>query len=137
MVKWFRTHFHPHMVRALVYKVFTRAIITVFAVLVTEFFVGRPSPLFTRSNLFLLSAAVWLLGAWISHLRMHGFKFPRFDIQRFRRGDPLKNIGGDMIDHIDDPIITYADLDDDEKDVVTLLCDLLLCPVFALVSLLV
>ncbi len=137
MLKWLRAHFARHMVRALIYKLFTRAVLTVFAVLVTEFFVGRPSPLFTRANLFLFCALLWLAGAWISHLRMHGLKFPRFDIQRFRRGDPLKNIGGGMADHIDDPVITYADLDDDEKDTVTLLCDLILFPAFVIVSLLV
>ncbi len=136
MLKWLRMHFGRHMVRPLVYKLFTRAVITVFAVRAAEFFIGRPSPLFVLSNLYLLCALLWLIGAWISYLRMHGLKFPRPDIQRLRRKDPLRNFG-DMADHIDEPVITYADLDDDEKDTVALLCDLALCPVFVIVSLLV
>ena len=136
MVKWLRGNFQRHMIRPLVYKLFTRAVLTVFAVLAADFFLPRLSPLFTRANLFLLSAAVWLAGAWISWLRLHGLRFPRFDIQRFRRKDPLRRFG-DIADHIDDPVLTYADLDDREKDVCTLLCDLALCPVFAAVSLFV
>ncbi len=104
--------------------------------LVLDFFVHAPSPLFTKSNLFLLSGILWLIGAWISYLRLHALRFPRFDIQRYRRKDPLRSFG-DIADHIDDPIITYEDLDDHDKDVCTLLCDLALFPVFVLVSLLV
>ena len=127
MLRWLRDNFQRHMIRPFVYKLFTRAVLTVFAVLAAEFFLPRFSPLFTKGNLFLLSAAVWLVGAWISYLRLHGLRFPRFDIQKLRRKDPLRRFG-DM---------TYADLDDREKDVCTLLCDLALCPVFAAVSLFV
>ena len=136
MKKWLRERFGRHMIRPLVYKFFTRSVLTVFACLAAEFFFHGPNDALTKKNLFLFAALVWLLGAWISHLRLHGLRFPRFDIQRFRRKDPLRNFG-DIADHIDDPIVTYADLDDGEKDVCTLLCDLALCPVFAVVSLLV
>ena len=124
------------MIRPLIYKFFTRSVLTVFAVLVVDHFVPKVSPRFTKANLFLFAALLWLVGAWISYLRLHGFRFPRFDIQRLRRKDPLRSFG-DIADHIDDPIVTYEDLDDQEKDVCTLLCDLAMCPLFALVSLFV
>ncbi len=133
MRKWLRTHFHRHMIRPLIYKGFTRAVLSVFLVLVLDRFVHSPSPLFSKSNLFILTGILWLLGSWISYLRLRGLRFPRFDIQRMRRKDPLRNYG-DISDHINDPIITYDDLDDQEKDVCTLLCDLALCPLFIVTS---
>ncbi len=136
MRKWLRAHFGRHMIRPTIYKFFTRSVLTVFMCLTVEFFLHRSSDALTKKNLFLFSVLVWLLGAWISYLRLRGLRFPRFDIQRFRRKDPLRSYG-DLADHTDDPIVTYADLDDEEKDVCTLICDLALCPLFALVSLFV
>ena len=133
MRKWFQKHFERYMIRPLIYKTFTRLILTVFFVLLIEHFVPRTFIGFTKANLFLFSALLWLLGAWISHLRMRGFHFPRFDLQRWRRKDPLRNYGS-MADHIDDPIVTYEDLADSEKDFCTLLADAFLFLLFLIVS---
>ena len=135
MIRWLKAHFTRDMIRPLIYKVFTRAVLALFAAELFRFFAPASWPLTRRSNLAFLFAILFLLGAVIAWLRLDGMAIPQFKLPRIKRKDPAF-LTGDIADHIDDDIVKFDDLDKEEQDVCVLLTDIFLavvCLVLALI----
>ena len=125
MKRWLKKHFDREMIRPLIYLVFTRGILALLAAQLVHFFAPKEWPLSMFSNLALALGVLFLLGAALARLRMDGVKIPRVKLPRYKRKDPAF-MAGDIADHIDDEVIRFDDLDDEEKDVCILLGDLVL-----------
>ena len=128
MIRWLKAHFTRDMTRPLIYKVFTRAVLALFAAELIHFFAPAAWPLARLSNLALILGLLFLLGAVIAWLRLDGLRIPQLKLPRIKRKDPAF-LRGDMADHIDDDIVKFDDLDKEGQDVCVLLTDLILAPV--------
>lgn len=134
MIRWLKAHFTRDMIRPLIYKTFTRAVLALFAAELVHFFAPADWPLARFSNLALILTILFLLGAFLAWLRLDGLNIPQLKLPRMKRKDPAF-LTGDIADHIDDDIVKFDDLDKEEQDVVVLLTDLILaavCLIFAL-----
>ena len=125
MIRWLKEHMTRDMIRPLIYKVFTRGILALFAAELIHFFAPARWPLARFSNLSLILAGLFLLGAAVAWLRLDGVNIPQLRLPRMKRTDPAF-LTGDMADHIDDDIVKFDDLDKEEQDVCVLLTDLFL-----------
>ena len=125
MKRWLKQHFDREMIRPLIYLVFTRGVLALLAAQLVHYFVPKEWPMSMFSNLALALGVLFLLGAALARLRMDGMKIPRVKLPRYKRKDPAF-MAGDIADHIDDEIVRMDDLDDEGKDVCTLLGDLIL-----------
>ena len=125
MIRWLRRHWDREMVRPLVYKVFTRGILALFAAQAAYFFLPEGWPLRSFSALSLLLGLLFLLGAFVAWLRLDGLKIPQLKLPRMKRKDP-PFLAGSMADHIDDDITTFDELGAEEQDFCVLLADLAL-----------
>ncbi len=134
MIRWLKAHVTRDMIRPLIYKIFTRAVLALFAAELFHFFAPASWPLARFSNLALILGILFLLGAVIAWLRFDGMKIPQFKLPRMKRTDPVF-LTGDMADHIDDDIVKFDDLDKEEQDVCVLLTDILLAAVCLLLAL--
>ncbi len=134
MIRWLKAHVTRDMIRPLIYKIFTRAVLALFAAELFHFFAPASWPLARFSNLALVLGILFLLGAVIAWLRFDGMKIPQFKLPRMKRTDPVF-LTGDMADHIDDDIVKFDDLDKEEQDVCVLLTDILLAAVCLLLAL--
>ena len=134
MIRWLKTHVTRDMIRPLIYKVFTRAVLALFAAELVHFFAPAHWALAQFSNLALILAGLFLLGAVIAYLRLDGMNIPQMKLPRAKRRDPAF-LRGDIADHIDDDIVKFEDLDKEEQDVCVLLTDLILAPVCLLLAL--
>ena len=128
MIRWLKTHVTREMIRPLIYKVFTRGVLALFAVQLFHFFAPAHWPAARFSNLALIMTGLFLLGAVVAWLRMDGMSIPQFKLPRMKRKDPAF-LRGDIADHIDDDIVKFEDLDEEEQSVCVLLTDLLLAVV--------
>ena len=134
MIRWLKTHVNRDMIRPLIYKVFTRGVLALFAAQLIHFFAPETWPMARFSNLSLILGGLFLLGAAVAWLRLDGLNIPQFKLPRVKRTDPAF-LTGDMADHIDDDIVKFDDLDKEEQDVCVLLTDFFLaavCLAFAL-----
>ncbi len=113
------------MIRPLIYKIFTRGVLALFAAETAHYFLPASWPLSMFSNLFLILGLLFLAGAFLARLRLDGLKIPHARLPRMKRKDPAY-MAGDIADHIDDDIKGFDDLDKEEQDVCVLLADLLL-----------
>ena len=120
MIRWLKAHFSRDMIRPLIYKIFTRAVLALFAAELFHFFAPADWPVSRFSNLALILAFIFVLGAVIAWLRLDGMRIPQFKLPRMKRTDPAF-LTGDMADHIDDDIVKFDDLDKEEQDVCFLL----------------
>ena len=85
--------------------------------------------------LALILAVLFLLGTVLAWLRMDGMHIPQFKIPRLKRIDPAF-MASDIADHIDDDIVKFEDLDDDEQNVCVFLTDIILAVVCLILALL-
>lgn len=128
MIRWLKTHVTRDMIRPLIYKVFTRGVLALFAAQLIHFFAPSRWAAAQLSNLALLLAGLFLLGVAVAWLRLDGMHIPQLKLPRIKRRDPAF-LTGDMADHIDDDIVKFDDLDKEEQDVCVLLTDLILAVV--------
>ena len=125
MIRWLRNHFDREMIRPQIYKVFTRGILALFAAQLAHFFLPAGGMLSSFSNLSLLLGFVFALSAVLAWLRLDGMKIPQAKLPRIKRKDP-PFLNGDLADHMDDEIVTFDELDQEEQNVCVLLADLIL-----------
>ncbi len=134
MIRWLKTHVTREVVRPLIYKVFTRGVLALFAAQLVHFFAPAQWAIAQSSNQALILAGLFLLGAVIAWLRLDGMHIPQFKLPRWKRTDPAF-LTGDMADHIDDDIVKFEDLDKEVQDVCVLLTDLILAVVCLVLAL--
>ena len=136
MIQKIRKLMSREMIRPLIYKVFTRGILALFAAQLAHFFLPAGSALSSFSNLALLLGFIFLLFTVLAWLRLDGMKIPQLKLPRIKRKDP-PFLTGDMADHLDDDIVTFDELDEEEQNACVLLADLILAVVCFLLALIV
>ncbi len=125
MIQRIRKTWSRDMIRPLIYKIFTRGILALFAVQLAHFFLPAGMAAASFSNLSLILGFLFALGTAAAWLRLDGLKIPQVKLPRMKRKDP-PFLNGDMADHIDDDITTFDELDPEEQNTCVLLADLLL-----------
>ena len=93
MKQWFRKHVDREMVRPLIYKVFTRGILALFAAQLAHFFLPAGGALSSFSNLSLLLGFMFALFAFLAWLRLDGMRIPQLKLPRIKRKDPGAILG--------------------------------------------
>ena len=128
MIRWLKEHVTREMIRPLIYKIFTRGVLALFAAELFHYFAPADWPMARFANLALILAGLFFLGAAVAWLRLDGLNIPQLKLPRIRRTEPAF-LRGDMADHIDDDIVKFDDLDREEQNVCVLLTDLILAAV--------
>ena len=127
-----------YMVRPFVHMAFTRGVLALAAALLLDFFLRPSAGRDLREDLFLLSAALFALLAFVAYLRLDGLKMPRLLALRVNPRKKRSRMYGDMADYLEDsPDPVFEDLEDDEKDACLIAADLVCCAGFLIASLLV
>lgn len=123
-----------HMIRPFVYMTFTRFILALTASLLIEHFVSDPLRDISAFA-FVFFGIFFAVLAWIAYLRMDGIKLPKFMMKRVNLSKKPAIKYGDMIDYTDEEIVSFEDLEDEEKDVCLLLADVICAVLFLVLSL--
>ncbi len=121
------------MIRPLIYKIFTRGILALFAARLIHFFAPSAWPLVRFSNLALMLGLLFALFTLLAWLRMDGLKIPQLRMPRVRRKNP-PFLTGDLADHLDDDVILFDDLEEENQAYCIFLADLFLCLVCLLLA---
>ena len=119
------------MTRPVVYKTFTRAVLTLLVIKLAQFFMGKNAP--KTANLCAVLGLVFVLGCFLAYLRLDGVNIPQLKLPRMKKKDP-PFIEKDMIDDVDAPITTFDDLDKDEQALAVLITDAVIAVVLLILS---
>ena len=132
MRKWFRKNINRQMIRPIVYKALTRFAYVLAAALIFDRFVsGTPIGL---ASAFAVAAVGFLAAAWIARLRADGVRLPRLPAKRLRLKDKPEITFGDLIDHVDEKIVSFEDLETGEQDACLIVADIVCAVVFVILS---
>ena len=122
LIRRIRKLWSRDLVRPLIYKIFTRGVLALFAAQLVHFFAPAGSGFASFSNLSLGLGLLFVLFTVLAWLRLDGLKIPQLKLPRVKRKDP-PFLAGSMADHINDDIVSFDDLDPEEQDACVLLAD--------------
>lgn len=135
MRKWFAEHVTRDMVRPIIYKACSRLMYMLTIALLWDRFINR-SPV-GLSTMFLLIFVGFVAAAWVALLRLDGYRLPKLPAKLVPRKKDPEIMYGDMIDHVDEPIVNFEDLEDDEQDGCLVVADAVCAVIFLAASFLV
>lgn len=87
-----------------------------------------------RSGAFTFMGILFILLGWIAYLRLDGVSLPKPFMKRLHYHKKPMRTYGDMIDYTDEPIVSFDDLEDDEKDICCLCGDAACAVIFLVLS---
>jgi len=135
MLKKFRRYFSRSLLRPTIYMASTRFLLMLALVLLLDRFAGHKYLYSIRMYGFVFAGALYALLAWIAYLRFDGVHMPKLLMKRVNITKKPMRTYGDMIDYVDEePMVTFDDLEDEEKDICIFFADLFCCVVFAALS---
>lgn len=135
MKKKLRQLWNRQLIRPIIHMTFTRIVLSLTAALLWNEFVNINAGLPMRTFAFLFLGIFLLVMGWMAYLRLDGIKMPTFDKRLFEWKRKPKRSYGDMIDHVDEYVISFDDLEDEGKDFCRLTADVLSGVIFLLLSL--
>ncbi len=135
MRKWLNQNVKRYMIRPIIYKSSSRFAYLLTLALLWDRFISQGTTV-GLSAAFGLIGIGFLLATWLAWLRIDGVRIPRLPA-RTRKPPKIDSLYGDMIDHVDEPITDYADLDANEQNVCLMLSDAICAVLFGVISLFV
>ena len=127
--------FEKYMIRPVIYQAFTRFLVSLCLAFLWNRFVAPRVSAANASWAFAFFAVFFAAMAWLAYLRLDGVKVPKFDRRLFRRKKTPERAFGDMIDYVDEPVVTYEELSDEEKDLTLFIANLIVTALFVAASL--
>ena len=137
-LKKLRETLRREIIRPFIYATFTRFVLALTIALAGDFFLGPVVGHDLRETLFLLLSAIFALMAVIAWLRLDGMKLPKLMMLRIHPHKKPSRMYGDIADYLDEqPVVTFEELEDEEKDVCLLCADVICCVLCLIASLFV
>ncbi len=119
-MRWFKEHYHRYMIRPIVTKTITRTLIGLVIVLLWDKYVNVERIGVSRLAFGLGAVGLILMaGAWFSYLHLDGLTpvdtaKKRFGIKN-KKKKTKRSTGGDIADYLDEEIVPFEELEEDEK----------------------
>ena len=116
-MKSIRELYKKHMIRPIIYSTFTKFVCTLCVVLLWDRFANSRNtvPYGVVDFAFFIVGIWFLLWAWIQYLALDGMELHVFKkIAEMLKRRP-KHYQRDMVDFVDEKVITFDMLDDDEQ----------------------
>ena len=135
MKTWFMKHVQPYMIRPTVYKAFARFVYSLLISLLWNRFVN--GGFYPLSHAFLFFAVAFAILAWVGYLRLDGVRMPHLTdwmTSSLPHKKPERSYG-DIADYIDENVVSFDELEDEEKTVCKLLANIACAVVYVLLSL--
>ncbi len=131
----FKGLYKKYMIRPIVYQWLVKCLITVVVALLWNTFLNKAQMLSVVRDAFFVFGFIWLMLAWFQYLKLDGFSFRHFMEERKNKGKKKNHWKKDIADFTDEEIVSFRDLDDDEKAGVRLASNIILGVVLLIISL--
>ena len=132
-MKRIRSLFKSYMIRPTLYRSVTKFAIALAAVLLWDRFLNR-GPFTVLRDGGLVAGMVLLAAAWIGYLRLDGIRINHLP-KKEQKKKPRRSFGGDIADYMDEHIVSFDELEQDEQMVCGLASSLLAALAFLIPSL--
>ena len=132
MINKLKSIFKAYMIRPLIYKVVTKSSIILVICLLWNKFVNTSNVRSLTKDAFFVIGLIWVLFAWFQYLKLDGYTFQY--VFRGKQKEKKKHIQKDMVDFVDEEIVSFDELEDEEKVVVNMFSNLITGMIYVLIS---
>lgn len=133
MINKIKNIFKPYMVRPMIYKTVTKSVIVLVICLLWDRFVNVSSSMSLVKDAFFVVGFIWMLFAWFQYLKLDGYTVQY--VFKDKRKKKEKHVQRDIVDYVDEKIISFEELEEDEKTVVNMFSNLIAGGIFVVISL--
>ncbi len=134
MSKKIKDIFKGYMVRPLIYKTVMKSSIVLAIALLWDRFINTSKAMSMMEDVFFVVGMILLLFSWFQYLRLDGFSVHHL-LEEKEKTPRKKHVKKDIVDFVDEKIISFHELDDDERVVVVLFSNLISGFIFVMISL--
>lgn len=134
MIKKIVKIFQPYMVRPTVYQCVTKLSVALVLALLWDRFINVDGVFFVVRDAFLVAGIFFLMLAWFQYLRLDGLKVSKASSED-KKKKRKRHITKDIVDFADEKIISFAELEDEERIVCRLTGDMLCALLFLIPAL--
>ena len=121
------------MVRPLVYKTVTKCTIVLAISLLWDRFINTSKIMSLTEDVFFIVGLIFVLFSWFQYLRLDGFSIHHL-LEEKETKPTKKHAKKDIVDFVDEKIVSFDELDDDERTVVVLFSNLISGLIFVVIS---
>lgn len=132
MINKLKNIFKAYMIRPLIYKVLTKSSIILVICLLWNKFVNTSNVRSLTEDAFFVIGLIWVLFAWFQYLKLDGYTFQY--VFRGKQKEKKKHMQKDMVDFVDEEIVSFDELEDEEKVVVNMFSNLITGMIYVLIS---
>ena len=129
MIKKIRTIFQKYMIRPMIYQSITKIAVALVLCLLWDRFLNQEHYQSIVESAFFVAGCIFVLLAWIQYLRMDGVRFHHLMEERQER-KKRAHVTKDIVDFVDEKIISFGELADEEQIVCRFLGDLICATIF-------
>lgn len=133
MIKKMKNIFKSYMVRPMIYKIAAKSSIILVLALLWDRFVNTAGRMSMRKDVFFIIGLIWMLFAWFQYLKLDEYNI-QYVFRDKRERKEKKHIQKDIADFVDEKIISFDELEEDEKVLVNLLSNLITGLIYVLIS---
>ena len=132
MINKLKNIFKAYMIRPLIYKVLTKSSIILVICLLWNKFVNTSNVRSLTEDAFFVIGLIWVLFAWFQYLKLDGYTFQY--VFRGKQKEKKKHMQKDMVDFVDEEIVSFDELEDEQKVVVNMFSNLITGMIYVLIS---
>ena len=135
MIKKIKSIFRAYMVRPLIYKIVTKSAIILVLSLLWNRLVNVAGNHNLREDAFFVIGLIWMLFSWFQYLKLDGYTF-QYVFKEKQKKKEKKHVQKQMADFVDEEVVSFDELEDEEKVVVNFLSNMITGLLFVIISLL-
>lgn len=136
MIKKIKAIFESYMIRPMIYMCVTKISVAVVLSMLWNYWFNKDGYFSFVEHAFFVVAVFFLMLAWFQYLRLDGITMERlFGPKKKKKKKENRHKEKDIADFADEKIISFAELEDDERMVCRLLTDLICFILFLIPSL--
>lgn len=127
--------YRPYMMRPIVYKAFARFVVGLLPVLLWDRFINKADLMSAGEHGFFIIGFFLLAMAWFNYLRLDGLGIHHL-AEREPKPKKKNHWHRDIVDFADEKIISFGELESDERTLCKLIANIFVGAVFVVLSIL-
>ena len=137
LISKIRNTFQDYMIRPTIYKCVTKISIAFTASLLWERYIGKCGMRGMVEQAFFVAGFYFVVLSWMEYLKMDGVKVHFLLEERQKKKKPKRHSQADIADFADEKVISFEELEEDERIVCKFLSDIICFAVFMVPSIIV
>lgn len=114
-MKKFSKYFQSYMIRPVIYQSVTKISIGLVLALLWNRYINKEALFSVVEDAFFVVGLCFFALAWIQYLRLDGLTFHYLMEEKHKKKKPVRHSYHDIADYADEKIISFAELEDDER----------------------